>query len=91
MPKKYDVVATIGEYQKNGQTKKKYQNVGMLIEKDGKFYLKMTCPVVMNDEGQVVNFFGLYEPKSSQQTGKPPSQPSEPQYPGIDPDEKLPF
>jgi len=63
MPKKYDVVASLGEYQKDGETKRKYANVGLVIEKDGKFYLKMTHPVTVNDAGGVVNFFSLFEPR----------------------------
>lgn len=64
MPRKYDVVATTGSYEKEGEEKRKYQNVGMVIEKDGKFYLKMTSLVTVDDSGQVVNFFSLFEPRS---------------------------
>jgi hypothetical protein len=39
MQKKYDVVATVGSYQKNGETKNKYKNVGGLFEKDGNQFL----------------------------------------------------
>lgn len=72
MSKKYDVVASIGEYQKDGETKRKYANVGRVIEKDGKFYLKMTHPVTVNDAGEVVNFFSLFAPRP--QGDKPQGQ-----------------
>ena len=64
MSKKYDVVARTGTYtNKNGEEKGKYMNVGIVYEKDGKFGLIMNAPVVLDDEGNVVKFFGLYEPK----------------------------
>jgi len=68
MPKVYDVVATTGEYEKSGQTKRKYATVGMVIEKEGKLYLKLNSLVTVHDNGSIVNFFSLYEPKSSQET-----------------------
>lgn len=69
MPKKYDVVAITGTYQKDGQDKNRYSNVGMVIEKNGKFYLKMTHPVTVHDDGNVINFFSLYESRSQGSQG----------------------
>jgi len=37
--KKYDIVATVGTYQKNGETKSKFKNVGALMEKDGNQFI----------------------------------------------------
>lgn len=85
MPKKYDVVAITGEYEKEGQTKPRYQNVGMVIEKDGKFYLKMNSLVTMHDEGHAINFFSLYTPKNKQQSAPQEAPPAE------DPDDSIPF
>jgi len=66
MPIKYDVVATVGNYtDKAGQEKRKYENVGHVIEKDGNFYLKLT-KLVFNDDGNLVNFFSLYAPKAKE-------------------------
>jgi len=65
MPIKYDVVATTGSYQKEGQEKRKYENVGHVIEKDGNFYLKLT-KLAFNDDGNLVNFFSLYAPKAKE-------------------------
>jgi hypothetical protein len=84
MPKKYDVVAITGEYEKNGQTKPRYQNVGMVIEKDGKFYLKLTS-LAFHDDGHVCNFFSLYEPRERSQGG-----PDKPQG-GDDFNDPIPF
>jgi len=65
--KKYDVVARTGTYtNKNGEERGRYKNVGMVYEKDGKFGLMIDTPIVLNDEGQVVKFFGLYEPKGKE-------------------------
>ena len=69
MPKKYDVVAITGEYEKGGVTKPRYQNVGMVIEKDGKHYLKINTPIVLHDDGHVINFFSLFEPKQRPSSG----------------------
>ena len=39
---KYDIVATNGEYEKDGQTKKRYVNMGRVIEmKNGSLALKI--------------------------------------------------
>lgn len=61
--KKYDVVATTGTYMKGDQEKRKYENVGMVLEKDGRFYLKI-AKLAFDDDGKLVNFFSLYEPKA---------------------------
>jgi len=82
MPKKYDVVAITGNYQKDGQEKASYANVGMVIEKDGKFYLKMKHPVTVHDDGHVINFFSLFEPRqqSGQQQSAPVQQGAKPDH-----------
>lgn len=62
--KKYDVVAITGEYtDRNGQTKKRYMNCGAIFEKDGKFSLKLEA-IPLESNG----WFGLYPPKSNQET-----------------------
>jgi len=91
MPKKYEVVATTGEYEKAGQTKRKYQTVGMVIEKDGKFYLKLNSLVTIHDDGSVINFFNLYEPKSSQETGRHGVSQARDAIDSVGPEEDLPF
>jgi hypothetical protein len=68
MPKIFDVVAITGKYTaKDGTEKASYANVGMIIEKDGKQYLKMKHPVTVDDAGAVVSFFSLYVPKEKEQ------------------------
>ena len=91
MPRKYDVVAVTGEYTtKSGETKRKYQSCGMVIEKDGKFYLKMTSLVTVDDKGQVVNFFNLFEPRDAL-PAKVVREPLPPSSPDPDFDSEIPF
>ena len=70
MPKKYDVTAITGTYQKDGQEKPRFENVGMVIEKEGKFYLKLN-KLAWHDDGHIVNFFNLYPPRQNQQQPAP--------------------
>ena len=64
MAKKYDVVAVTGEYQKDGETKKRYRNVGMVNENaEGHLSLHLDHPVTVDDEGKVVAWFSFFEPK----------------------------
>ena len=90
MPKKYDVVAITGTYQKDGQDKARYQNVGMVIEKDGKFYLKMNHLVTIHDDGHTVNFFNLFTPQP-RQSNQTQSGTQQTQSGGGDYDDDIPF
>jgi hypothetical protein len=72
--KKYDIVAKVGEYQKNGETKARYQNVGVVMEKDGKPFilLNRTFNPAALDAGKESVLLSLYEPKERQQTESKP-------------------
>ena len=66
MSKKYDVVATTGTYEKNGEKKYISRNVGAIIQTQHGFRLKLDasfnpagCP--RNDDGSV--WLALFEPK----------------------------
>lgn len=64
MSKLYDVVAVTGKYTtQNGEEKLRYQNVGVVIQGQKGMRLKLTTPVVYNDDGAVVSWFGLFEPR----------------------------
>ena len=65
--------------------KPKYQNVGMVYSKEGKFGLVINTPVVLHDDGHVIKFFNLYEPKPKEKT----TQQAAPPTPDFDDD--LPF
>ena len=63
MAKKYDVVAVTGEYQdREGQTKKRYQNCGACFEKDGRLSIKLEAIPVSPEWNGWLN---LFEPRSS--------------------------
>jgi single-strand DNA-binding protein len=70
MSKRYDVVATIGQYEKDGQTKYVTRNVGAVIQTSKGFRLKLDasfnpagCP--RSDDGGV--WLALFEPRDDQQ------------------------
>jgi len=66
---KYEAVATIGEYKdRNGETKKRYVNIGKVFENDkGQLSLKLdTIPVDPNWSGWV----SFFEPKERQDQGR---------------------
>lgn len=66
MAKIYDVVARIGEYDGKG----KFKNVGMINKnKEGHLSLLLTHPLTINDDGQVVQWYSLFEPKEKDQPG----------------------
>lgn len=68
---KFDVVATNGEYQSNGETKKRYVNVGKAFTDDqGRISIKLdSIPVGPDWSG----WLSLYEPKP--RDGQAPAQP----------------
>lgn len=85
MAKKYDIVHT-EKYEGREGEKVKYTNIGAVIEKDGKFYIKLNViPVGWN------GFASLYEPKPKE--GQ--TQRTKPQQPGLgnmdDFDDDIPF
>ncbi|WP_216825133.1 hypothetical protein [Agarilytica rhodophyticola] len=68
--KKYDVVATTGTYQKDGQTKYINKNVGSIIETRGGLRLKLDSYINLaalkrDDDGGV--WLSLFEPKDNSQ------------------------
>ena len=92
MPKSYDIVASTGTYTGNdGQEKRRYQNVGMIIEKDGKMYVKLTSLVTVDDEGKVINFFSCFEPKGQGQGKASPQKEAPAASQGGDFNDDMPF
>ena len=80
MPKILDVVAITGKYEKEGVEKNNYKTVGMIIEKDGKKYLKLDHLVTVDSNGKTINFFNLFTPRpkgdKNAQPQSPAAQPS---------------
>lgn len=96
MAKVYDVVATVGTYEKNGEKKYLTKNVGEVI--DTKHGLAMKIDATFNpagcaktDDGKV--WLKLFEPRqdSGQQTGQQTGQGRAPQPPVNDFDSDIPF
>lgn len=68
MAKKFDIVAVTGTYEKDGETRKRYKNVGFVNEnKEGHLSIKMDHLVTVDDDGKTVNWFGLFEPKPKEE------------------------
>lgn len=87
MTKKYDIVATVGTYTKNGQTKNKYKNVGVVMEKDGKPFIlldKTFNPAGMPGDKENI-LLSLYEPKDKSDDY------NQDRKSGFDLDDEIPF
>lgn len=67
MRKAYDLAAVTGEYTSNGQTKKRYQNMGAVFRRDdGSLCMKVECvPVGPGWSGWV----NMFEPRERNQQG----------------------
>ena len=97
MSKRYDVVATIGQYEKDGQTKYVTRNVGAVIQTSKWFRLKLDasfnpagCP--RSDDGGV--WLALFEPRDDQQQTHPQAQAARqpaPRQPEPDLESDIPF
>ena len=65
-----DIVSGRKYTDRNGQEKTQWTNVGTLIEKDGKQYVKLKCYPLPNEQGEV--FLSVFEQRnqtSSNQSG----------------------
>ncbi len=71
MIKKYDIVATVGTYKKNGEIKNKFKNVGVVMEKDGKPFILLDRTFnpagLPNQDGRDNVLLSLYTPKGEGQ------------------------
>jgi hypothetical protein len=92
--KKYDAVATIGEYTtKTGEKKKRYTTIGSVFEDNaGRLSLKLDCVPVGPEWSGWVSF---YEPTSAQNKTNEPEHRKRSQAPVSAPlredDEEIPF
>jgi len=101
MAKKYDVVATTGTYEKDGETKYINKNVGSIIGTKHGFRLKLDASFnpagcKIDDDGGV--WLALFEPKPRDNQAPPPTQHEQakgnghqPQPPADDFDDDVPF
>jgi len=98
MAKKYDIVCTVGEYKdNNGDTKKRYLNVGAIMSNDNGHYMlldKTFNPAGLAEAGKSAIILSLFEPKPREGQQLPQQQPQQ-QPPPVDNsyhgDEDLPF
>lgn len=97
MAKVYDVVATVGTYQKDGETKYISKNIGEIFETKNGLAMKIDATFnpagcTKTDDGKV--WLKLFEPRqdSGQQSGQQPSQGRAPQpQPKFDDFDDAPF
>ena len=78
MGKRYDVVAKVGEYQHNGETKPRWKNVGAVITTDKGHALlldKTFNPAGLAEPGRESILLSLFEPKDQDQGGQRTTQP----------------
>ena len=88
---KYDIVAKVGEYQKDGVTKAKYKNVGVVMEKDGKPFILLdrTFNPAALDAGKESVLLSLYEPKKKYEASQDYTKAGT--YTAADLDDDIPF
>lgn len=73
MKKKYDLAVKTGTYEKNGETKNKYQNVGVVMEKDDGSKFLLIDPLfnfgaVRREDGRDMVIVSMFEPKDNNKT-----------------------
>lgn len=94
MSVRYDVVATVGQYEKDGQTKYLTRKVGVVVNTQKGFRLKLDatfnpagCP--RGDDGGV--WLALFEPKEDQQKQQQAPQRGQQAAPRDSIDDDIPF
>lgn len=69
MGKRYDLAVKVGEYQKDGQTKSRYQNIGAMIDGDRGPYILLdryfNPAGVPNPDDRANVIVSMFEPKGS--------------------------
>ena len=66
-------ICTGRRYTKNGEEKTAWTRVGVLIEKDGRQYVKLEAYPLPNADGEV--FLSVFEPRPREQQGQQRSAP----------------
>jgi hypothetical protein len=73
--KTHDLVVKVGTYQKDGETKGRYKNVGMMMENDeGKQFLMIdplfNFAAVQRQDGKDMVIVSMFEPKGKDATAQ---------------------
>ena len=80
MEKIKDAIAVVGEYNKGGEIKKRYQNVGSLFQRDdGSFSMKLESLPLSADWNGWLNFYEPYNKRKDQEQQQPAAQPQQTQ------------
>ena len=71
--KKYDLACKTGTYEKEGTTKNRYKNVGLILENEEGKKMVMIDPTfnfaaVRREEGKEMVMVSMFEPKDKQQS-----------------------
>lgn len=71
--RKYDLACKTGTYEKNGETKNRYKNVGLILENEEGKKMVMIDPTfnfaaVKREEGKDMVMVSMFEPKEKQQS-----------------------
>lgn len=80
--KKYDIAVAVGEYEQNGEKKKRYQNVGVVMQGDNGPYIlieRWFNPAgIANPDNRGNLILSLFEPRdgNKQQSSAPAPQPA---------------
>ena len=72
--KTYDIAAKVGEYEKDGETKGKYVNVGAILKGDNGSFIIMNRTFnpagVPNPDDRDTVLLSLFEPKKKESSGE---------------------
>ena len=75
MAKKYDLAVKVGEYEKDGETKSKWQNVGVVLEGEHGPYIlldRVFNPAGLpNPENRNNIFVSMFKPKGKKDDAEP--------------------
>tara|TARA_R100000231_G_scaffold51651_2_gene43541 strand:+ start:180 stop:482 length:303 start_codon:yes stop_codon:yes gene_type:complete len=75
MEKIKDAIAVVGEYNKGGEIKKRYQKVGSLFQRDdGSFSMKLESLPLSGDWNGWLNFYDPYGQRKDQEQQQPALQ-----------------
>lgn len=71
--KKYDLACKVGTYEKNGETKGKYKNVGLILENEEGKKMVMIDPTfnfaaVRREDGKDMIMVSMFEPKEKSES-----------------------
>jgi hypothetical protein len=74
MAKKYDLAVKVGAYEKNGETKNRYQNVGAVIEGDRGPYILLDRHFnpagIANPDNRSNVIISMFEPRDNSGGGR---------------------